>query len=197
MARVRENPRGHQSVPPAHQELPLDDGTLELAVIQALIPLGLRAVQAALQDEVTRLAGARYVHGGGPAGVVRWGKQPGSIYLADQKLPITVPRVRNQITRSEVPLTTYAQLQTPRGHDVGLFRRVLAGVSCREYEAAAEAVPAAFGLTKSSVSRRFVRTSATALRQLQERRHDDAEWLVLLLDGKHFAGDRRYTSSVM
>lgn len=190
MARVRGTPRVHQPAPIAQHELPLADGTLAVAVIQALIPLGLDAVEEALQAEVTRLAGARYVHGAGPPGVVRWGTQRGSVYLADQKRPIAVPRVRNQATRTEVPLTTYAQLQTPRGRDLGLFGRVLAGMSCREYRAAAEAGPAAFGLAKSSVSRRFVRTSAHALRQLQERRHDDAEWLALLLDGKHFAGEQ-------
>jgi len=50
-------------------------------------------------------------------------------------------------------------------------------------------VPAAFGLAKTRVSRRFIRTSARALRQLTERRLDDAEWLVLVLDGKTFAQD--------
>ena len=89
----------------------------------------------------------------------------------------------------EVPLATYEHFQTPRALDVGLFRRVLGGLSCREYEAAAEAVPAAFGLAKTSVSRRFIRASARALRQLTERRLDDAEWLVLVLDGKTFARD--------
>lgn len=190
MARVREKSHGHQPAVPSHAELPLEDGTVPLALIQALIPLGLRAVEAALQDEVTALAGRRYAHGDGHPDVVRWGRQAGSIYLADQKLPITVPRVRDRAHRVEVPLRTYAQLQTPRAQDLGLFRRVLGGLSCREYEAAAEAVPEAFGLAKSSVSRRFIRTSATALRHLQERRHDDAKWLVLLLDGKHFADDQ-------
>jgi transposase-like protein len=66
----------------------------------------------------------------------------------------------------------------------------LGGLSCRDYEAAAEAVPAAFGLARSSVSRRFIRASARELRRLQERRLDDAEWLVLVLDGKTFAGDQ-------
>ena len=112
------------------------------------------------------------------------------MFLADQKVPIQVPRVRNRATNTEVPLATYAQLQTPRGQDVGLFRRVLGGLSCRDYEAAAEAVPEAFGLTKSSVSRRFVRASAKALQTLHERRHDDHDWLVLLLDGKSFADDQ-------
>ena len=47
----------------------------------------------------------------------------------------------------------------------------------------------AFGLAKSSVSRRFIRASARELQQLMERRLDDREWLVLLLDGKRFASD--------
>jgi transposase-like protein len=159
-------------------------------MIQALIPLGLRAVEEALQAEVAALAGPRYAHHDPRPEVVRWGKQPGSIYLADQKLPITVPRVRDRRAQQEVPLATYAQFQTPRAHDVGLFRRVLGGLSCREYEAAAEAVPEAFGLARSSVSRRFIRASAGELRRLAERRLDDAEWLVLVLDGKAFAGDQ-------
>jgi len=77
-----------------------------LSLIQALIPLGLRAVEDALQHEVTALAGARYARDDGAADVVRWGRQRGSIYLADQKLPIRVPRVRDQRAGSEVPLAT-------------------------------------------------------------------------------------------
>jgi transposase-like protein len=174
--------------------MPLDDGTVTtpaaLAMIQALIPLGLRAVEEALVAEVTALAGPRYARGDLHPTVVRWGAQPGSIYLADQKLPIRVPRVRDRRRQQEMSLATYTTLQTPRGHDVGLFRRVLGGLSCREYEAAAEAVPDAFGLARSSVSRRFIRASARELRRLQERRLDDAQWLVLVLDGKAFAGDQ-------
>lgn len=163
---------------------------VEIALIQALIPIGLRAVEDALQQEVAALAGARYAHEADGSAIVRWGRQRGSIFLADQKLPITVPRVRDQGAGREVPLATYQALQTPRAQDAGLFRRVLAGLSCREYEAAAEAVPEAFGLKRTSVSRRFVRTSADALRRLQERSLGDEPWLVLVLDGKTFADDQ-------
>lgn len=156
---------------------------------QALIPLGLRGVEQALAQEVTALAGARYAHGDAHPDVVRWGQQQGSIFLADQKLPVQVPRVRDRRAKREIPLPTYQQFQTPRALDVGLFRRVLGGLSCREYEAAAEAVPEAFGLARSSVSRRFIRASARALRHLQERRLDDTRWIALLLDGKTFAAD--------
>jgi hypothetical protein len=76
--------------------MPLDDDTVTtptaLAMIQALIPLGLKAVEEALLAEVTALAGPRYQRQDAHPEVVRWGKQAGSIYLADQKLPITVPR---------------------------------------------------------------------------------------------------------
>lgn len=189
MRRVRKNDATHQPCD-SQTTVPLDDGTVTLTMIQALIPLGLRAVEEALQQEVLALAGTRYAQADGHPGIARWGRQAGSIYLADQKLPITVPRVRDRVARAECPLATYAQLQTPRARDVGLFRRVLGGISCREYEAAAEAVPEAFGLAKSSVSRRFIRASARSLQQLHERRHDDREWLVLLLDGKTFASDQ-------
>lgn len=197
MPRVRQNLTKNQrrvTRRAVQEPLPLDDGTVTtpvtLAMIQALIPLGLKAVEEALLAEVGALAGPRYARDDERPSVVRWGSQSGSIYLADQKLPITVPRVRDQRGGREVPLTTYAALQTPRAHDVGLFRRVLGGLSCREYEAAAEAVPEAFGLARSSVSRRFIRASANELRRLQDRRLDDAEWLVLVLDGKTFASDQ-------
>lgn len=172
--------------------IPLDDGSVTtpvtLAMILALIPLGLRAVKERLRTEVLTLAGPRYARHDARPDVVRWGTQRGSIYLADQKVPLAVPRVRDRRQQREVPLATYATLQTPRAQDVGLFRRVLGGLSCREYEAAAEAVPEAFGLARSSVSRRFIRASAHELRRLMERRLDDTEWLVLVLDGKTFAG---------
>jgi transposase-like protein len=161
----------------------------KVALIQALIPVGLHAVGEALEAEVVALAGARYRRTGGRAGVVRWGQQRGSVYLADQKLPIPVPRVRDRAANREVALATYEQLQRPRAADAGLFRKVLVGLSCRQYETCAEAVPPAFGLSASSVSRRFIRASARHLQTLCERRLDGDTFVALVLDGKTFAAD--------
>ena len=52
-----------------------------IALIQALIPLGLDAVSALLQEEVTRLAGPRYQRKEADQAHRRWGGQPGSVYL--------------------------------------------------------------------------------------------------------------------
>jgi putative transposase len=160
-----------------------------VALIQALIPLGLQAVAEALDTEVTALAGARYSRTGGQPGLVRWSRQRGSVYLADQKLPITYPRVRDLPRQQEVPLQTYERLRTPRAADVGLFGKVLRGLSCRDYAACAEAVPEAFGLSASSVSRRFIRASARQLQTLCERRLEGETFVALLVDGKTFADE--------
>lgn len=160
-----------------------------VALIQALIPLGLEAVADALEAEVVALAGARYSRTGGQPGYVRWSQQTGSVYLLDQKLPIRYTRVRDLRRKVEVPRATYDRLRAPRAADEGVFRRVLHGLSCRDYAACAEAVPEAVGLSPSSVSRRFIRASARALRTLCERRLDREAFVALVLDGKTFAED--------
>jgi transposase-like protein len=160
-----------------------------VALIQAVIPLGLQAVGDVLKKEVTDLAGDRYSRTGGQAGYVRWCRQRGSVYLLDQKLPVTYTRVRDRLRNVEVPLPTYQALGEPRAADAGLFRKVLHGLSCRRYETCAEAVPEAFGLSASSVSRRFIRASAQQLRELSERRLGAEEFVVVFLDGKTFADD--------
>jgi len=157
--------------------------------IQALIPVALLAVKEALQGEVQRWAGPRHSRGQGKPGHVRWGRQRGSVYLGDQKVAVCVPRVRDLRGKREVPLTTYRRLRQPRALDEGLFRRVLLGLSCRRYEECAEAVPGAFGLSASSVSRRFIRSSAKRLRALLERPLEGYDFVALVLDGKTFGED--------
>ena len=160
-----------------------------VALIQALIPVALERVQAELQADVERLAGERYVRAGRLPGHVRWTPQRGSIYLADQKIPIEVPRVRDRLRNQEVPLPTYERLQAPRALDTGLLHKVLGGLSTREYERCAEAVPEAFGLSASTVSRRFKRASARKLQELSERPLESYDLVALMLDGKTFAED--------
>jgi transposase-like protein len=165
------------------------DWSTRMALIQALIPVALEKVEEELQADVARLAGERYVREGRLPGHVRWTPQRGSIYLADQKIPIEVPRVRDRLRNQEVPLPTYERLQAPRALDSGLLHKVLGGLSTREYERCAEAVPAAFGLSASTVSRRFKRASAKKLQELSDRRLESYDLVALMLDGKTFAED--------
>lgn len=178
---------GGQQAVLEHPETEGIDATV--ALIQALIPLGFQAAGEALQAEVSRLAGPRHCRRGRQPGYVRWSRERGSVYLGDQKLPITYTRVRDRRRNREVPLATYQRLRRPRQADAGLFRKILLGLSCRNYRAAAEAVPEAFGLSPSTVSRRFIRASAKQLQALQERRLEGYDFVALVLDGKTCAED--------
>ena len=87
------------------------ESSLDIDVQVALIPLGLAAVEDLLQQEVRQLAGTRYARKTADISCRRWGQQPGSVYLADQQLPLQVPRVRDvaqdqgQLDRFDFKLT--------------------------------------------------------------------------------------------
>ena len=167
-----------------HREEELDALDTRIALIQALIPLGLDAVAEELQEEVTRLAGDRYTRKDTQNPNRRWGSQQGSVYLSDQKVPISVPRVRNVETDEEVCLEAYHHLQVPRRMDEGLLLRMIKGIATRSYQTCAEAIPKAFGLSSSTVSRRFIKASAQKLKQFRERSLADYDLVALFIDGK-------------
>jgi len=162
-------------------ELELD---VKVEMIRSLVPLGLMHVQEVLDDEVRALAGERYARKQGRQ-AHRYGSNRGSVRLAGQRVPIDVPRVRG--SRGEMPLRSYQMLQTRGQVDETLLRRVLYGISCRNYEGAAEAIPGAIGLSSSSVSRAFVEASAAELRKFQERDLSRETFVTLFVDGKTFA----------
>ncbi|HLE36546.1 MAG TPA: transposase [Candidatus Acidoferrales bacterium] len=158
-------------------------------LIQALIPLGLEAVGEVLQQEVAALTGQRYQRGGGQPGYARWGSQRGSVYLADHKVAIEVPRVRDRGRDQEVPLAAYQSLREPRRADEAALQKVLKGLSCRDYESCVEPVAQTFGLKASSLSRRFKRASARKLSELMERDLSVYDVVAIFLDGKRFGED--------
>lgn len=140
-----------------YDDLELDS---KVAFVRNLAQLGMMHVQELLEQNVAALAGPRYSRGDQWAGS-RHGSNPGSVQLAGQTVPIRVPRVRGD--GEEIPLDAYAALQEQGARaDQVLMKRVLHGISCRNYEAAAEAIPGAIGLSNSTVSRRFVAASAVA-----------------------------------
>ena len=167
----------------------LDELNTRVAMIQALIPLGLEAVNDLLQEEVTQLAGPRYSRTGGIPGYDRWGGQPGSLYLADQKVAVHVPRVRDTNRDQEAPLASYHALQDPRRANDAALRKVLKGLSCRDYASCVDAVPETFGLSPSTLSRRFKRASAKKLAELAERDLSAYDVVAIFLDGKTFGDD--------
>lgn len=159
-----------------------------LSMIQMLIPLGLKAVEEELQAEVRKLVGGdRYDRTG--SGKKRWGQNPGSVCLGDQKVKINVPRVRDVKAGEEVPLQSYERLQNPSHLDEVALSRVINGISQGKYERAAEQVPETFGIKKSTISRKFIRASAKRLEEFIHRDLSRHDIVAIFIDGKFFAAN--------
>jgi len=120
-----------------YSELKLDT---KVELIRSLVPLGLIHVHELLDEEVTALAGERYARKEASTDGRRHGSNPGTVGLAGQRVPIQVPRVRS-VSGSEIALRSYAALSGDREVNDLLLKRVLFGISCRNYEAAAESIP--------------------------------------------------------
>ena len=119
----------------------------------------------------------------------RYGHQRGSATLAGQKIPIARPRVRRTDGGGEVPLETYARLQAPEAMPEAVLRRMVRGVSTRDYANVIDLTRDGFGVKKSSVSRDFVRASAAQVKALAERRFDGMHFPEIMIDGVEFAGE--------
>ena len=143
-------------------------------------------VQEVLDQEVTALAGERYARKDASVGGRRHGTNPGTVGLAGQRVPIRVPRMRS-VAGSEIPLRSYEALRGDGEVNDLLLTRVLYGISCRNYEAAAETIPGAIGLSGSTVSRGFIQASTAKLREFQERDLSSEDVVAVVLDGKTFA----------
>ena len=161
------------------------NGRVEM--IRSLIPLGLIAVYEELDEEVTRWAGEKHSRKPEDQPYYRHGVNRGTIGLAGQRVPIRLPRVRGP--EGDIRLESYDRLHRGGALNEQLFRQVLYGLSCRNYEKASEAIPGAIGLSGSSVSRQFVEASAAKLREFHERDLSDLDLVALFLDGKAFADD--------
>ncbi len=154
-------------------------------LIQTLLPLGLAAVGEQLQAEVERLTGTRYSRDDGT--LRRWGSNTGSVYLGGQKVGVEVPRIRDIQQKREVTLESYCALQEPKVINDQVYRALVNGLSSRRYEEVAEKIPETFGISKSSVSRRFKKATAARLAEVLERNLSELDIVAIFLDGKHLS----------
>jgi putative transposase len=162
----------------------MQDGMHSLA-----LELGRIVAVGILEDEVTQLCGKP--HRRNPERQqVRHGYDPGWITLGSQKVPIERPRVRSVKDRGEVHLHNYPQLQQSQRMAEDVLRRMVRGVSCRDYEQVVDTARAGFGIKRSSVSRAFKRSQTVKVRQFCQRRWDNVRFAVIYVDGKAYAGQQ-------
>jgi len=86
-----------------------------------------------------------------------------------------------------VKIPAYEALRNNPGLDTQMLGALLRGVSTREYHEVLPQMASTVGVSKSSISRHAIEASVEQLKQLQERRWDQIEILVIYIDCQRFA----------
>jgi len=148
-------------------------------------------VNQILTDEVTQLCGDHYSHNKpNDSRYSRWGYNPGSVKIDDQKLKLSVPRVYDNKNESNKSLENYEQLRQLNAIDDNLSKKILFGLSTHDYGKVVDSLVDSFGLSSSSVSQEFKRQTENKLREFESRRLEDYDFVALFIDGKYLAKEQ-------
>lgn len=140
-------------------------------------------VEQLLVLSAQEVAGAK--HPGRREGDVLWhGSQAGRVVLAERKLAVKRPRLRQRSGRGgEVPIPVYERLRAEPRLGERIRDILVRGVSTRRYAEVLPRMAGSVGIAKSSVSRRFIQASQEALERLMSRRFDQLDILAVWIDG--------------
>ena len=155
-------------------------GQAQLSIEDLLSQLSRQFIEQLLVLSAQSVAGAK--HPGRHNGNVRWhGAQRGVIAIGRSKLRVQRPRLRDDA--GEVTVPGYAALAA----DGDLSRRIadilVCNVSTRKYTRVVHRCADELGISKSAVSRQFVKQSAQALAQLMNRDFAELDLVAVYVDG--------------
>jgi putative transposase len=161
------------------------EGLLALAV-----GAGLQVMTAMMAADVAAAAGPKGHHDPNRT-AVRHGHEDGSVTLGGRRVPVRRPRMRAVDGSGELPVPSYECFTGTEMLGGMAMERMLAGLATRRYgvglEPVGEQVEAASSSTsKSAVSRRFVKATETALRELLAAELSSLDLVALMIDGVHF-----------
>jgi transposase-like protein len=155
--------------------------------------IGVKALELILALSAEQVAGPRTP--GKASGEIRHhGTQLGRIQLADRKVRVKRPRLRHK-TEGEVKIPAYEALRQNQALGPYMLGALMRGISAREYHEVLPKMAETVGVSRSAVSRQAIDASIEQLKQLQERRWDRVEILVIYIDGQRF-GEHHILSTV-
>jgi transposase-like protein len=144
------------------------------------------AAHALVEEEVLELVGAPWSRKG-TSPLRRNGATTSTIYLDGEPCSLVRGRVRDRSRGSEVPLRTLQALASRDALDADVKRRLVRGISTRDYDDALGTLAEGWGLKKSAVSAAFVRASKKDLDLLNGRPLGEMTFVAVFLDGTFFA----------
>jgi putative transposase len=147
--------------------------------------IGVKTLELILTLSAEQVAGPHTP--GKTSGEIRhYGSQRGRVQLADRKVRVKRPRLRHK-TEGEVPIPAYEALRKNHALSQYMLGALMRGISAREYHEVLPKMAETVGVSRSAVSRQALEASVEQLKQLQERRWDQVEILVIYIDGQRFA----------
>lgn len=163
---------------------------LEPEAIQAILlerakQAALTMAVALLEQDAEALCGQRYERKSAGLGY-RGGHEQTSVVVEGAKYAVRRPRVRKE--NQELALPTLAKLQSQDLLDAQMRQRMLLGVSTRNYDQVINGYSEKLGVSRSSVSRAFIRASQKDLDTINESKLDDQPFVALLIDGVEIGG---------
>lgn len=153
------------------------------ALNELSLQLGREIAEFILYSEREELAGPDYQPR--QEGLYKWASQPGSVYLAGQKIKVQRPRLRQV---REVRLQSYQAMKKPQGFSEQLLAQSLAGLSGRQYRQTLVNAAEAFGVSPSAVSKHLIEITTEKLKEFKERALHDFIPLALFIDTVHRGG---------
>ena len=165
--------------------------TMREGLLAMAVSAGLAVMGSLMEESVTALCGPKGKHDAG-RGVVRHGREDGSLTLGGRRVGVRRPRVRSADGATEVPVPAYELFSSTELLGEMAMTKMMAKLSTRRYRAGLEPVgtqveATARSTSKSAVSRRFVEATETALAELLAGDLSCLDLVVLMVDGVHFA----------
>ena len=176
---TEQNPTVQLILPMADIAHLLQDGVGQL-VRQA----GLQLMHLVMEEEVKSLAGERHQQHEGRK-VHRWGSEDGYCVVDGQKVPIRRTRLRTSEKR-EQRLGSYELFQRSGPLQMGVWDKMMRGLSTRNYGAVVKDFHNAYGIEKSAVSENFIEASREKVKQLMERPLGELRLCAIVIDGTPF-----------
>ena len=98
------------------------------------------------------------------------GFNPSSVQIGDSKVPIQAQRIKNNVTNDTFKPDIYDQLNENTAGEERIRLAMLSGLSTRDYDKVMDLTSEAFGMSKSSLSKRFIEQTTQALEEFQQRK---------------------------
>lgn len=164
---------------------------IKISLLQNHLSMCQIMINELLEEEVTQKAGVRYNRGKPYDGrYSRWGFNPGSVRIGDQKLKIDVPRLYDNDQDKNTMLDRYEDLKHLPEPTEQLINGVLLGLSMRDYAKVIDHLGEGFGISKSSISRSFIDRTEEKLKEFESRSLEHLQIISLFIDGKYLSKEQ-------